>query len=117
MRERFQELLPAQFQQAGHHQPHFEQGASPFVLVDVDHPSVDIHAASLGGERGQELQSQEKQDWAVPTPTSHPSAEALLPQPLTLGSSQSRNELLLEGPCLILNHISTTSECFTLSFR
>lgn len=48
MRERFQELLPAQFQQAGHHQPHFEQGASPFVFVDVDHPSVDVHAASWG---------------------------------------------------------------------
>lgn len=57
MGETFQQLLPAQFQQAGHHQPHFEQGASPFVFVDVDHPSVDVHAASLGwGEKGgQEL--------------------------------------------------------------
>lgn len=46
MREVLQELLPRQFQQAGYHQPHFKQRASPFVFMDIDHSSVNIHTAS-----------------------------------------------------------------------
>lgn len=55
MREILQELLPCQFQQAGYHQPHLKQRASPFVFMDVDHTSVNVHAAGLGGKREREL--------------------------------------------------------------
>lgn len=46
-----EQTLPAQLQQAGHHQPDLKQGASPLVLVDVHHTTVDVHAASLTGEK------------------------------------------------------------------
>jgi len=63
MREVLQELLPRQFQQAGYHQPHFKQGASPFVFMDIDHSSVNIHTASLGRKGGKGIRwGQEK--WA-----------------------------------------------------
>lgn len=47
VREGREQPLPGQFQQAGHHQPDLKQGASPFVLMDVHHSSVDVHAAGL----------------------------------------------------------------------
>lgn len=53
MRKILQELLPRQFQQAGYHQPHFKQRASPFVFMDVDHSSVNVHTASLGRKGGE----------------------------------------------------------------
>lgn len=89
MRERFQKLLPAQFQQAGHHQPHFEEGASPFVFVDVDHAAVDVHAASLGGERGTGVTGKEKQGWAVPSKLPQPLIQRCSHQGITAGRAVS----------------------------
>lgn len=45
--ECFQQFLPGQFQQAGHHQPNFVQGAGSSVPRHVDHAAVDVHAARL----------------------------------------------------------------------
>lgn len=49
--EGLEQPLPAQLQQAGHHQPDLEERARPPVLVDVHHAAVDVHAARLEGEQ------------------------------------------------------------------
>lgn len=51
MREEGKKLLPAKFQEAGHNQPHLKEGACPPIPMDVHHAAVDVHAASLGGNR------------------------------------------------------------------
>lgn len=54
MRERFEQFFPAELQQARYHQPDLKQRASPLVLVDVHHASVDVHTAGLKNQRQRE---------------------------------------------------------------
>ena len=114
--------------------------------MDVDHPSVNVHAASLGGrrERGElhgaqielahrkVLRSQENQDLTLDSQLETQRVrihhlthlymsvrEILLPEPATPGSPHSQEEeiTLLKDTSLILKHIPTHLERFALYFR
>ena len=71
--EGLEQPLPAQLQQAGHHQPDLEERAGSPVLVDVHHAAMNVHTTRLrNGEMRSETTGEQRSLQPINQPTNQP---------------------------------------------